>query len=541
MNLEKINGALDRIRAETDQHKAFRTEHNLLYLEGIDDQDLYEFEELARKEFDIPTEVMLEAQNSVDLLAGNEEVESLSLFPHSNQEESNVRPEELNFERVLLDAWLDRYKDYLRHYQGSWWGLTKQGHWISGVDATCMSLMDKTARDVASDIKGKRERKRAYKQLNFHIVQRVLKQASAMQTFEEEGFHKGHPEKPIFDQHKHLLGVRSGVVDLRTGRIRAAQPNEYVHKRLSYDPGNAAECPNFERVLQHASQGDEATYDYLLSFFGLCLTGEIEGNHHFPFLHGEPGTGKSTLTDCMLDILEYYAANVESEHFIKTRYQPHTQWLAGLCGTRLVVISELPDRATWDTRKLNRITDGSRITANRMRENDIQFDSQMKVIVCGNHEPKFDVRDGISRRVLVLKMDTTPSKIDLNLKDRLREERSAILKKLIDKTAPFYTTGQLPPVPDLMRSATDQYVHEQDTVKLFVEEQCILGQQETISLKEIYERYKTVCEEEGRKSLTKQKFKAHLLSTNPTLHFEAETRNKRLFKGITLADPNYES
>ena len=62
----------------------------------------------------------------------------------------------------------------------------------------------------------------------------------------------------FLDRNPWLFGVRNGVVELKTGRLRPAEPNDYITKQghVDYDP--AARCPGWERFLLQVMGGDHS-------------------------------------------------------------------------------------------------------------------------------------------------------------------------------------------------------------------------------------------------------------------------------------------
>ena len=78
------------------------------------------------------------------------------------------------------------------------------------------------------------------------------------------------------DSVRHLLGVRNGVVDLRTGELRDRRPEDMIHKlaKAKYDPTIDVEW--FNQVVKTIMAGSEEMTEFLQRFLGYAITGEVK-------------------------------------------------------------------------------------------------------------------------------------------------------------------------------------------------------------------------------------------------------------------------
>ena len=114
----------------------------------------------------------------------------------------------------------------------------------------------------------------------------------------------------IFDRNPMLLGVRNGTVDLATGTLREAQKTDYITRlaNASFDP--EAKCPNWERFLGEACDGDADLVAYLQACIGFCLTGLLD-EHLFFIVTGPGGTGKTTFAEALTYVFGDYACGID--------------------------------------------------------------------------------------------------------------------------------------------------------------------------------------------------------------------------------------
>lgn len=78
------------------------------------------------------------------------------------------------------------------------------------------------------------------------------------------------------DSKPHLLGVQNGVVDLRTGELRARTPDDAISRlaNCAYDP--CIETRWFDDIVMSIMADDLEMTSFLRRFLGYCITGEVE-------------------------------------------------------------------------------------------------------------------------------------------------------------------------------------------------------------------------------------------------------------------------
>lgn len=99
-----------------------------------------------------------------------------------------------------------------------------------------------------------------------------------------------------FDADPNLLGVRNGVVDLRTGELRSAVRKDYITKQANVTFDASATCPSWEQFLLETTDRNHELICYLQQCCGISLTGETK-EHLFFLIIGPAATGKSTFCE----------------------------------------------------------------------------------------------------------------------------------------------------------------------------------------------------------------------------------------------------
>jgi putative DNA primase/helicase len=227
-----------------------------------------------------------------------------------------------------------------------------------------------------------------------------------------------------------LLGVRNGVVDLRTGTFRAATREDLVTLRCetAFDP--EAKSPVFERFLFRVMGGDPELIRFMQRLVGYALTGKtIE--QCLAFLYGDGANGKSTFLDIIMRVMGDYAAQIQPESLMTRRSGGSASSdLARLVGKRLVVSNEIREGSHLEENLIKQITGGDRMTARFLYKGDFEFSRKYSLLMAGNHQPVIKGDDnGIWRRIhLVPFTQTIPvEERDRHLGEKLGRELAGIL------------------------------------------------------------------------------------------------------------------
>jgi putative DNA primase/helicase len=196
---------------------------------------------------------------------------------------------------------------------------------------------------------------------------------------------------------------------------------------------------------------------------GYCLTGETF-EHVLFFLYGLGANGKSVLTKAVEGILKDYGRPAPMEAFVASKYERHTTDIAGLQGARFVTAAETDKGRPWAEARIKLLTGGDRVTARKMRRDNVDFQPQFKLVITGNHRPRLSSHDeAICRRILCVPFDVTipPHERDEKLPERLRAEWSGILSWMIDGCLEWQRGGLVP--TSAVVSATEEYLEAEDS------------------------------------------------------------------------------
>jgi putative DNA primase/helicase len=266
-----------------------------------------------------------------------------------------------------------------------------------------------------------------------------------------------------------LLNAPDGTIDLKTGKLKQHNPNDYITKITKVAP-KKSECPKWQDHLHLVLGGSAALIDYHQRLFGYCLTGETS-EQMFAFAWGEGNNGKSMTFNTIMNLMGDYAQSAQIETFTATKNEQHPTGLARLQGARLVVVSENEQGKRLRESTIRLLTGGEPIVARFMRQDEFQYIPELKLIMFGNHKPSLsDVGINMRRRLHFLPYTVTipPEKMIKGFDKILEQEMECILQWMIEGAVQWYQDGLT--APDIVTKATDDYFTEQDWFQRFMDE-----------------------------------------------------------------------
>ena len=277
----------------------------------------------------------------------------------------------------------------------------------------------------------------------------------------------------IWDANPFLLGTPAGVVDLRTGLLRQAEPADCITKQAAVGPNPRNGHPLWTRFLNETTQGDAGLQRFLQQVAGYCLTGDVS-EHALFFVYGPGGNGKSVFLNVLAGLIGDYATTAAMDTFTASAIDKHPTDLAMLKGARMVSASETEEGRAWAESRIKQMTGGDPIRARFMRQNFFEYRPQFKLIIVGNHKPVLrNVDDAARRRFNIIPFVHKPAAPDRQLEQKLTAEWPAILAWAIEGALDWQKNGLVRPA--VVAEATNEYFTEQDSVRQWVEECCETG------------------------------------------------------------------
>jgi len=328
-----------------------------------------------------------------------------------------------------------------------------------------------------------------------HMPQRVPGNVVAIAERYAQTTREVARDETLWDADPWLLNCSSGTVALRTGALRPHSPDDHLTKVADATPGG--DCPLWKEFLFAVTGGDPEVQAYLQRAAGYWLTGETSEQVFF-FAYGTGANGKSVFVNTLLNILGDYARSAPTETFMMSRMERHPTELAGLRGYRMVAAVELSKGARWNESRLKMLTGGERVTARFMRQDEFEYQPQLKLLIVGNHRPSLrSVDEAMRRRLHLLPFEVTIPKKDRDpdLTAKLLAERDGILAWAVEGCLDWQREGLNPPPP--IMAATEAYFSSQDSLGRWLDECCQQGPNLRATSGELFDAWKGWCETNG--------------------------------------------
>ncbi len=318
----------------------------------------------------------------------------------------------------------------------------------------------------------------------------------------------------IWDADRWLLGIKNGVIDLRTGQLRDGYPIDYIRSVSPTEwTGLNALCPRFEKFLQEIFEDKpedqrQGLIAFLQRLLGYSITGLVS-EHIFPIFYGEEGrNGKDTLFTLLKFVLSTAIANAVSNDVLLSADKGRaagaaTPHLADLQGKRIVWGSETKQGDKFNVSQVKQLTGGGGIPARKNYGDQYTFDPTHTLFLMTNNRPHADAKDkAFWTRVCLIEfnlrfvddpVEENERKADTNLPKELEAEASGILAWLVRGCLEYQKQGLNR--PDIVKMATESYRASEDNIQQFIDECCLLGDSYHVGANDLYKAYSEWCED----------------------------------------------
>lgn len=311
-----------------------------------------------------------------------------------------------------------------------------------------------------------------------------------------------------WDADAFLLGVRNGVIDLRTGGFRKANPADRVtmRVRVAHDP--TAGCPLWLRTLggifapseQFTDADSRAMLAFMQRALGYSVTGDCREECCF-FAWGEGGNGKGTVMNTLGWLLGDYTDDLPYSTLERSeRGSGIPNDVAKLVGKRFITCSEV-NEFNLNEARLKALTGRDPMTARFLHREFFTFIPVCKIWIATNNKPKITGQDdGIWRRIHLIPFVNKFEGDHANkqLKDLLRTELPGILNWIVAGALAWQRDGLNP--PDVVKAATDAYRQESNPISPFLDDRCVLDAKVRVQAGRLFKEYESWCNDAGVES-----------------------------------------
>ncbi len=269
-----------------------------------------------------------------------------------------------------------------------------------------------------------------------------------------------------FDSDEYLLGLPDGTVaELRTGKVRPAQREDYVSRCLTVAPDASHPTPRWTRFLLEIACGDRDLAEYLRRLCALCLTAHPE--HAIFALYGSGRNGKGSFIRVLEGILGGSSVLLRPRELAESKFadESNKRTLSTLEGARLVCVQEAKTD-NLDFPLLKVLSGGDTVSAAAMRENARQIKPTWKLFLTTNEQPVFPADAAFRGRVHLVPFRADFSEApETTIDATLHGELPGILAELIALCPSVIQDGLGKPAA--VKDSTDELFTELDVAAQF--------------------------------------------------------------------------
>lgn len=336
------------------------------------------------------------------------------------------------------------------------------------------------------------------------------------------------------DAHPELLGVRNGVIDLRSGAPRPNDPALYITKYVDHDYNPLATRPIFEQFLEDVFLGDKATIAAVQRLVGLTLTGCVN-EEVIIFCVGTGANGKSIFGNVVSAIMGQYSTTAPSSLLAARRTDDHgaRSDLAMLHGARIVSINELPGGMMLDENVAKQLAGREPISARFLYKEHFSFLPRFTPWVRTNHRPIIKGTDnGIWRRMVIVPFRRTfaPSEQDNNIEAKIMQEAQGVLVWMVEGAKTYLQSGLK--YSSAMKAEVAQYRSDSDLLGEFLTDETVADPKAEVKQSALFMKYLIWCEQNGLKPVSKRALTEQLAERNIG---QRKSGADRFYTGIKLA------
>jgi P4 family phage/plasmid primase-like protien len=389
--------------------------------------------------------------------------------------------------------------DKWMRWTGNRWSWCEAGEEVNAAKQVADALADKASRALKE---GSDAAKRLFSEARYAQSRRGLEAMLAVAS--SESTLSVTPEQ--LDADPWLLGVQNGVVDLRSGTLRAADQRPLLTKQCSARFEGHARCPRWQEFLDQIFEGDCQTIAYIQRALGYSLTGTVVEEVLF-FCFGFGANGKSVFANVVADVLGDYCVTAPPSLLVRRRegdVSPRND-IARLRGARVVLANETQDGERLDAVALKTLVSRERVAARFLHKEYFEFMPTFKVWVRGNHKPIItEDDDGTWRRLHLIPFDRRFNEHERNpnLEQELLVERDGILGWMIEGALQWGANGLKRSVR--VTQASNEYRSDSDVLGEYLES---AADPNTRTLQaDLFEDYRRFCDQNGVRCPSKNHF-----------------------------------
>lgn len=340
-----------------------------------------------------------------------------------------------------------------------------------------------------------------------------------------------------------LLGCLNGVINLRTGKLEAGSPDDFIKTIAPVEyHGIHTPAPTFERFVSEIFNHEVELIQFIQRLLGYGASGHTT-YHCYPIFYGPQGrNGKGTLLEVVKFVLGDLAHKARSETLLESRNvggrgSADSDTLA-LRGKRLVWASETSEGRRLNASRIKELCGGDTLTARAVYGREpVEFRPSHLLILLTNERPAAPAHDAaLWERIFLVPFEvrfvdepTRPNeyKADHGLLEKLKKEASGVLAWLVRGCLDWQEQGLNP--PEVVKAATREYRQDEDIIERFLNDKCLVGPAYEVRAGDLYHAYQGWADEMGLRPVSGIKFGKEIQS-----RFDSYKRRYVFYIGVGL-------
>lgn len=336
------------------------------------------------------------------------------------------------------------------------------------------------------------------------------------------GMHGVATDSTELDRHHDLVNCQNGILDLRTGYLRAPSASMLMTKQAGTSYDASARSDTWDEVLEAVPVDAR---EWLQLRIGQALSGWTEDSLVLTVGGGQ--NGKTAFMKAIMRAFGDYAGMVSHRVLVQGAAGQHPTELMDLRGLRLALLEETPEEGNLDTHQLKTIIGTPSIAARKMRQDSITFDTTHTLFINTNHFPVVPTTDhGTWRRLKAIRfpfrfVNADPrvgEKLgDPSIKHRIDNDPTLPMAALAWAVAGarrwYEDNDALHVLPPAVQEATDAWRADSDVGYQFAQEHLALKPHSLIPVTYLAEKFNDFLESQGKRKWSNQTINSRLPSS----------------------------
>jgi len=310
------------------------------------------------------------------------------------------------------------------------------------------------------------------------------------------------PSSRDFNERKHLINVKNGMYDIWEKKLLPHDPDHYstIQLNVKYDPD--AKAPQWLSFLEQVFDGDPDVIALAQEFMGYTLIPDTRFEKALIFV-GDGANGKSTLVKVWEELIGH--ENVSSVTLTNLKEIFHR---VTLHGKLINIAAEISSATAEQSDYFKRIVSGYTIDAAHKNRPVFNFKPYARLVFAMNDMPRVkDSSPGFYRRLIVVpfKKRFEGKNADRALGEKLLSELDGIFLWALEGLYRLFENDGFTE-PRSVKEMLNQYQLQNNPVRAFVDECCMLDPEAVITKADLYQAYRSYAIDSGYERIASNVF-----------------------------------